>query len=651
MFRWYRDASVCYVFLSDVPPSGAQSSEDDGGEEASDEDSVERDTEGATEDPRDANSAFRHSRWFRRGWTLQELIAPRVVVFLSLDWRFLGTKASLVKVVQAVTGIDRRVLLHRMRLDEVSVAQRMSWAATRKTTRVEDEAYSLLGIFGINMPTLYGEGWRAFIRLQEEIVKRIPDQSLFTWGEGRYLPTSALEARRTPDSAKTSTSTAVSGQCRIRFESAAATGATGTLFADSPQRFGDGWSVRPLSHEQFVRRLGLSSDADSPGSQLAPWKHATTPYGVRTQIPLIPVAKVIPRNVFSPAGKSYSNMYFALLACEPSSRAGHVMAVVCTVERARTGAGLTIATGGTWSVLESTSSSSKQQRTALRMTALSPELLARCRAHLSTEMLFVPLEDPQHLSVTRPIWKQTEIRLAGWSLGILRELGYGVEGGRVRSRSYRYTFTKEDDVVVIEFEYRDASEWSTEISVVVAPQPAVGSARRRSPLLGTQSPVPSPPHRLQIRDYDDAKECRVRLSSGRYLALVFTVHRSSSVLGYLDVQVLGEGNRESVYTSTSTGTSGTGTGAGTSTLATSTGRTRSDASTSASAVASARAAPARVDEVDEVEDDEPSEVPELDLEAEVDGEEEEEMPSPAVSASSFQFLEEAEGRLPIAQTG
>ncbi|TBU47153.1 heterokaryon incompatibility protein-domain-containing protein, partial [Dichomitus squalens] len=149
MFRWYRDASVCYAYLAD--------------------------------DPRAENSAFRHSRWFRRGWTLQELIAPPVVVFLSLDWRFLGTKASLSRVVEAVTGIDRPVLLHRMRLDEVSVARRMSWAAERRTTRAEDEAYSLLGIFDVNMPTLYGEGRRAFVRLQEEIMKRIPDQSLFTW--------------------------------------------------------------------------------------------------------------------------------------------------------------------------------------------------------------------------------------------------------------------------------------------------------------------------------------------------------------------------------------------------------------------------------------------------------------------------------------
>ena len=670
MFRWYRDASVCYVFMPDVPPSGAQSAEDDGGESEgldADESSVERRAAAAaeedegTEDPRDENSAFRHSRWFRRGWTLQELIAPRVVVFLSLDWRFLGTKASLAKVVQAVTGVDRRVLLHRVRLDEVSVAQRMAWAAERRTTRVEDEAYALLGIFGVNMPTLYGEGRRAFVRLQEEIVKRIPDQSLFTWGDGRYLPTSALEARRTPDSAKTSTSTAASGSghCRVRFESAPAAAVTSTLFADSPQRFKDGWSVRPLSHEQFVRRLGLSDGTDSPGSELAPWKHATTPYGVHTQIPLIPVSKVIPRNMLSPPGKSYSSMYFALLACEPSSRAGHVMAVVCTLERARTGTGLTIATGGTWSVLESkpapsssrSSRSSKQQPTVFRVTALSPELLARCRAHLETEMLFMPLEDPQHLRVSRPIWRQTEIRLAGWSLAILRELGYVVDGGRVRSRSYRYTFVKDDDFVVLEFEYRDASEWATEISVVVSPQPAVGSARRRSPLLGTHSPVPSPPSRLRIGEYDDAKECRIRLASGRYLALVFTVHRSSSVLGYLDVQVLGEGNRESVYTSTTTSD-----GAGTSTLATSTGRSRSNASTSGGvsvgAVASARIAPARVDEMDEMEDEEPSQLPELDLEAEAEEEEaeEEEMPSPAVSASSFQFLEEAEGRLSPART-
>ncbi|RPD61804.1 HET-domain-containing protein, partial [Lentinus tigrinus ALCF2SS1-6] len=155
MYAWYRDAAVCYAFLSDVPDGDA---------------------------PRDAYSQFRQSRWFRRGWTLQELIAPRDVIFLSSGWQVLGTKIGLDTVVEEVTSIDRAVLGHQELLHEVSVARRMSWAASRECTRVEDEAYSLMGIFDINMNTLYGEGRRAFVRLQEEVLKRIPDQSLFAWG-------------------------------------------------------------------------------------------------------------------------------------------------------------------------------------------------------------------------------------------------------------------------------------------------------------------------------------------------------------------------------------------------------------------------------------------------------------------------------------
>ncbi|TFK86221.1 HET-domain-containing protein, partial [Polyporus arcularius HHB13444] len=155
MYSWYRDAAVCYAFLSDVP-------DDDR--------------------PRASHSHFRQSRWFKRGWTLQELIAPRDVIFLSSGWQVLGTKIGLDTVVEEVTGINRAVLGHQELLHEVSVARRMSWAAARECTRVEDEAYSLMGIFDINMHTLYGEGRRAFVRLQKEILKRIPDQSLFAWG-------------------------------------------------------------------------------------------------------------------------------------------------------------------------------------------------------------------------------------------------------------------------------------------------------------------------------------------------------------------------------------------------------------------------------------------------------------------------------------
>ena len=148
MYKWYALADVRYAYLADVPPGDDHHAEE---------------------------SRFRESRWFTREWTLQELIAPVNVVFLSQDWAPIGSKHALGGLVEDVTSINHRALLHLEPLDKFSVAQRLSWAARRKTTREEDRAYSLLGIFDINMPTLYGEGNRAFRRLQEQVMQRIPD--------------------------------------------------------------------------------------------------------------------------------------------------------------------------------------------------------------------------------------------------------------------------------------------------------------------------------------------------------------------------------------------------------------------------------------------------------------------------------------------
>ncbi|CDO77013.1 hypothetical protein BN946_scf184298.g40 [Trametes cinnabarina] len=155
MFRWYAEAGVCLAYLQDV----------------SDDCDVEA-----------PQSDFRKSRWFLRGWTLQELIAPRQLVFMSKDWKCLGTKASLANLVEEITGIDAEVLTFSKYLGHVSVGRRMSWASSRVTSKVEDEAYSLMGLFDVNMPTIYGEGKNAFRRLQEEIMKRSPDHTLFAWG-------------------------------------------------------------------------------------------------------------------------------------------------------------------------------------------------------------------------------------------------------------------------------------------------------------------------------------------------------------------------------------------------------------------------------------------------------------------------------------
>ncbi|KAL8881413.1 MAG: hypothetical protein Q9198_001384 [Flavoplaca austrocitrina] len=152
MFRWYKRAAVCYAYLSDVDISNVT------------ETSVE--------------NQLQQSQCFTRGWTLQELLAPDDVVFYDCSWLSLGTKNTLSKVIQKRTRIHEQAL-HRKPLTTYSIAQRMAWASQRITTRPEDIAYCLLGIFDVNMPMLYGEGTKAFLRLQEEIIRQSDDHSIF----------------------------------------------------------------------------------------------------------------------------------------------------------------------------------------------------------------------------------------------------------------------------------------------------------------------------------------------------------------------------------------------------------------------------------------------------------------------------------------
>lgn len=168
MFAWYRDAVVCYVYLFDFLAS-----------EGSEFHFV--------------ISAAR-SRWFTRGWTLQELLAPENIVFYDQNWKDSGSKRSLAGAISSITGIDQKVLSGETGVNDYSVAQKMSWASIREVTRVEDMAYSLLGIFGINMPLLYGEGLRSFGRLQQEIIKTSTDQTIFAWRIGwLYAPVHDLD--------------------------------------------------------------------------------------------------------------------------------------------------------------------------------------------------------------------------------------------------------------------------------------------------------------------------------------------------------------------------------------------------------------------------------------------------------------------------
>ena len=127
--------------------------------------------------------SFRQSRWFTRAWTLQELLASRNIRFYDKDWLLLGTlwDPECAQLVLNITRVDVNLLLHKVELHQFSIAQGMSWAAHRQATRLEDRAYSLFGIFDVNVPPLYGVGMKAFIRLQEEIIKRPSDLFILCW--------------------------------------------------------------------------------------------------------------------------------------------------------------------------------------------------------------------------------------------------------------------------------------------------------------------------------------------------------------------------------------------------------------------------------------------------------------------------------------
>ena len=158
MFNYYKRAALCIAYLSDVHSGATISS---------------------------FRQEFEESRWLCRSWTLQELIAPasRALIFFNHSWDELASKHELAYLISDATRIDV-VALKDGNIFQYSVAERMSWAADRIATREEDVAYSLMGIFDVNMPMLYGEGSKAFGRLQEEILKQSDDETIFAWDCG-----------------------------------------------------------------------------------------------------------------------------------------------------------------------------------------------------------------------------------------------------------------------------------------------------------------------------------------------------------------------------------------------------------------------------------------------------------------------------------
>ncbi|KAJ2894836.1 hypothetical protein MKZ38_007186 [Zalerion maritima] len=264
MYRWYQEAQECYAYLTDVERKDEE--ELDGGNHS--------DGNPDNNQHRKVAKGFANSRWFMRGWTLQELIAPQTVYFYDKHWLLLGSKSGtrgMPSFLSRLTGVDRGVLAGHMQPSDLSVASRMRWVADRRTTRTEDLAYCLMGIFDVNMPLLYGEGAKSFTRLQEEILKVTDDQSIFAWA--------------IPDSGN-------GGKEEIC-----------GLLAKHPKQFKDIRSMNPLPP-----LLGRESVPSSFTNQ-----------GLRVQLQLRPVASVDGMNV----DEAVPEEYIAILDCSVTTGSSH----------------------------------------------------------------------------------------------------------------------------------------------------------------------------------------------------------------------------------------------------------------------------------------------------------------------------------------
>ena len=389
MYAWYGRAAICYAFLADVPHGDI---------------------------PDSYESAFRRSRWWTRGWTLQELIAPRRLVFLSSDWQALGSKSSMAGLVEQITRIDRKVLTNQLSLDKMSVARRMSWAAERVTTRVEDRAYSLLGIFDLNMPTLYGEGERAFRRLQEEILRRIPDQTFFALNEYPAWPRLAFQADPGPGYYTLREAMSVDHYTTV-------TSPGGTLFGSSPSSFIYAGAVDTSPERDYLDLLGLS---EIPYPDYNP-----SPYGIRSSFPIISLRRCFLSETLSVSdGEDISDWYLVLLSCYSSSEfqglGPHLLARVCRVAPSPSSK-VDVMTVGSLRV--SRPGGSSAEYTVFTMSA---DQLKPLHRHVQIRSVYLPHPDrasPALSPALAPLVPDSPFRfaLSSYTSSVLRADGYTVE--------------------------------------------------------------------------------------------------------------------------------------------------------------------------------------------------------------------------------
>ena len=412
MYQWYGHARICYAYLADVHSSA------------------------------DWTAAFRSSRWFRRGWTLQELIAPFAVTFLSADWRAIGSKHALVDIVEEITGIPGDALLHEASLDEFSVAQRLSWAAPRETTRVEDRAYSLPGIFDISMPTLYGEGKRAFLRLQEVIIQRIPDQSIFAW-EHVYLDVDARE----------DLAACVPLRSATELTCEAEESNSKSLFASGPELFSLGGRIRAISHDDILRRLSFS--------QVITMQYISTPHGIQTRMPMIPLPLCLLRHTAQDRPDRAPRWYLAILGCEHDDYPGSLLGRVISISPSAPG--LEYLQCGYMRISPEPPYSTHECSYWPELFPLSPVTIERCceAIELKTVYISYPERDilPPHLDHLRQPHDAIYFLLRRRTRDTLRASGY-VVGLRCPDEEHPTThrLTLSSDHLTITIEYKHAHQ-------------------------------------------------------------------------------------------------------------------------------------------------------------------------------------------------
>ncbi|KAL4077380.1 heterokaryon incompatibility protein-domain-containing protein [Scleroderma citrinum] len=258
MYRWYENSEHCYAYLHDIDESALPTDRDEA-----------------------AFGEFNGwPKWFSRGWTLQELIAPTLLHFFNRTWECIGDKASLSSTLTKITRIPGGILEGGVVSKRPCVARVMSWAADRTTTRVEDRAYSLLGLLGVHMPMLYGEGKNAFRRLQLEIIRQSNDQSIFAWGHSRT------------------------------------TGCSGSFLADDPSCFRDCSDVDRMERKEFIEvvRTDVLEDALVKGPEERLRTFSVTNDGIQIWLPIRPCRRS-------------NSLFEAQLAC-CHTRDSHPMTIV-----------------------------------------------------------------------------------------------------------------------------------------------------------------------------------------------------------------------------------------------------------------------------------------------------------------------------------